>query len=318
MPTKTSFVDQWIGRYLEEETPRAKSLIVSVFGDSVAPYAPGVWLGELIELLAPLGVNERLVRTSVFRLVEENWLEAKRDGRRSHYSLTAEGTRRFEIAFAHVYAPPRQDWDGRWTVVLMPRGEETAQARAELRQALEWEGFAAPYPGVLLHPSANVAALKQEIDRLHLTGQVLVMRAEALEAFSVADTKALLARCWDLSQAEDRYRQFIARFQPLLKSLERTSLDPGQAFQLQALLIHSFRRAKLHDPGLPVPMLRDNWLGLRAYALCRELYGLTRGPSHRYLRSIAKFDASAHSVRRLSEQVEQRFGGLSHGAKEQR
>ena len=37
-----------------------------------------IWLGDLIELLAPLGINERLLRTSVFRLVAQNWLQSER------------------------------------------------------------------------------------------------------------------------------------------------------------------------------------------------------------------------------------------------
>ena len=34
----------------------------------------------MIELLGPLGVGDRLVRTSVFRLVQEGWLTASREG----------------------------------------------------------------------------------------------------------------------------------------------------------------------------------------------------------------------------------------------
>jgi phenylacetic acid degradation operon negative regulatory protein len=40
-------------------------------------------LEALIDLLAPLGINERLVRTSVFRLAREGWLKAKPIGRRA-------------------------------------------------------------------------------------------------------------------------------------------------------------------------------------------------------------------------------------------
>jgi phenylacetic acid degradation operon negative regulatory protein len=48
--------------------PRAKSLLVTVWGDAIAPHGAGIWLGSLIQLVAPLGLNERLVRTSVLRL----------------------------------------------------------------------------------------------------------------------------------------------------------------------------------------------------------------------------------------------------------
>ncbi|MDN5872183.1 MAG: phenylacetic acid degradation operon negative regulatory protein PaaX, partial [Nitrococcus sp.] len=47
---------------------RAGSLIITVYGDAIAPRGGTVWLGSLIALLTPLGLNQRLVRTSVFRL----------------------------------------------------------------------------------------------------------------------------------------------------------------------------------------------------------------------------------------------------------
>ena len=76
---------EWIAHCLALEAPRHKSLVVTVCGDTIAPHGGGFWLGSMIELLAPLGVGDRLVRTSVFRLVQEGWLTASREGRRSRY-----------------------------------------------------------------------------------------------------------------------------------------------------------------------------------------------------------------------------------------
>src|SRR5690625_2378432 len=78
---------------------RATSLIISVYGDAIAPRGGTVWLGSLISALKPLGLNERLVRTSVYRLSQEGWLSSQRIGRRSYYSLTRAGWRSFERAY---------------------------------------------------------------------------------------------------------------------------------------------------------------------------------------------------------------------------
>jgi len=69
---------------------RTGSLVISIFGDAIAPHGGAVWLGSLINILRPFGVNQRLVRTSVFRLAKDGWLESEQVGRRSYYSLTAE------------------------------------------------------------------------------------------------------------------------------------------------------------------------------------------------------------------------------------
>lgn len=310
MPKKPSLVDEWIKRYLKEEAPRSKSLIVTVFGDSIAPYTSGIWLGGLIELMAPLGVNERLVRTSAFRLIEEDWLSATREGRRSHYELTPSGTRRFEIAYSRIYTPPQEAWDGWWTMVLVPRNGDNSTDRLELRRELQWEGFASPLPGVLLHPTASAAALRQSIERLGLIDKVIALRAQTPESFAAEPINALIKRCWDMTDVATRYKKFIARFQPLMLKLERASLSPRQAFLLQTLLIHSFRRATLHDPRLPTPMLTPDWPGLKAYWLCRELYQLTCSLAQLHLSAVAGLDISAQADSKLSLRAHRRFGGL--------
>jgi phenylacetic acid degradation operon negative regulatory protein len=56
---------EWIAHFLASDPPRSKSLVMTIFGDSIAPHGGTIWLGSLIELLAPFGVSARLLRTSV-------------------------------------------------------------------------------------------------------------------------------------------------------------------------------------------------------------------------------------------------------------
>lgn len=310
MAAKHSKLDDWIGRYLDEEQPRSKSLIVSVFGDSIAPYAAGLWLSDLIRLMEPLGVNERLVRTSAFRLVEEHWLTPRREGRRSHYTLTGSGSRRFATAYSRIYTPPQLEWDGNWTLVLLPRNGDSPPERLELRRELEWEGFASPVPGLLLHPAANHAELQRILEELRLADRALVLRAQAVPGFDAAPASALVERCWDFDAIADRYRQFIARFQPLASRLKPAQMSPQQAFVVQTLLIHSFRRAILHDPHLPVSMLPRNWVGYQAYQLCRDLYQQTYRMARDHLRSTAELQDARVGSSPLRDTVQKRFGGL--------
>jgi len=109
---------RWIARVLAAAPPRAPSLIVTVWGDALAPHGGEVWLSALIRLMAPFGINDRLVRTSVFRLARDGWLAARTEGRRSRYRLTAEGARRFADAHRRIYAPPDTTWEGEWEIVL--------------------------------------------------------------------------------------------------------------------------------------------------------------------------------------------------------
>lgn len=311
--TRRNFIDGWIRQYLEDEGPRSKSLMISAFGDSVAPYAEGIWLGDFIELLAPLGLSERLVRTSAFRLIEEGWLRARREGRRSYYALTATGIRRFEAAYSHIYRPPQDSWDESWTMVLLPRNEENPAQRLELKRELEWEGFASIAPGVLLHPAVVPTEVQAIAHRHGLNDQVVVMKTRTLSDTDTTVPNQLLRAYWDLRDVESRYQAFLSRFDSLLDRLGAGSLSPTQAFQVQTLLIHSFRRANLHDPRLPVQMLPPDWPGLRAYRLCRDLYAQTWRQTRAHLLSLQGLEVEDRNGGRLGMAVEQRFGGLAVG-----
>src|ERR1700720_47007 len=99
---------------------RAGSLLITVFGDAIAPRGGAVTLGSLISLAQPFGLTERLVRTSVARLARDGWLVARRDGRRSEYRITRTGEDRFAEATRRIYGEIPQTWDGQWTLVILP------------------------------------------------------------------------------------------------------------------------------------------------------------------------------------------------------
>src|SRR5258706_10974919 len=81
-PRPDPHIERWIARELAAAPPRAPSLTITVWGDAIAPHGGAVMLPGLIRLLEPFGINERLTRTSIFRLGRERWLSAKRIGRR--------------------------------------------------------------------------------------------------------------------------------------------------------------------------------------------------------------------------------------------
>ncbi|QJE00535.1 phenylacetic acid degradation operon negative regulatory protein PaaX [Massilia forsythiae] len=276
-----SSVNQWIDDFLAADPPRAKSLVMTIFGDAIAPHGARLWLGSLIELVAPLGVTDRLVRTSVFRLAQEGWLTASREGRRSSYALDEHARARFERANRRIYARPGQDWDGSWTLLLAPNGSIDAELRAAVRKELEWEGFSMLAPGVLAHPAFDGAALAEILARVQAGGKVFVCRAADMPGVDGRPLAELVREGWDLSGTQAGYRHFVETFAPL-PDLLRTAAQPGtgsgiaprEAFVLRSLLVHAYRRVQLHDPMLPLPLLPDPWPGMEAYALAQAVYRL--------------------------------------------
>jgi phenylacetic acid degradation operon negative regulatory protein len=301
--------NDWIAHFLTTDPPRSKSLVMTIFGDAIAPHGARLWLGSLIELVKTMGVTDRLVRTSVFRLAQEGWLVANREGRRSSYALLPEARPRFERANRRIYAPPGLDWDGRWTVVMAPNGSIAAPLRAAVRKELEWEGYAMLAPGLLAHPAADAPTLAEILERVKGTGKIFVCSAAELPGSGSRPLGELVQEGWDLSGVVADYQRFIAEFTPLLTLLrDEPDLTNEAAFVVRSLLIHAYRRVQLHDPMLPLDLLPQPWPGSEAYALAQAIYRLTWERAEAHLMDVLRREDT--EAPEADATFYDRFGGL--------
>ncbi len=284
VPQADPVITRWTRQFLREEPPRATSLLVTVFGDAIAPHGGAAWLRKLIELMDTFGINERAVRTSVFRLAEDHWLEAQRHGRQSRYTLTASGGRRFALASRRIYHPGPATWDGHWTLVLIPRGADVVTSRSDLRRELGWEGFATITPGLLAHPQADRDRLRELLDELGVRDDAFVVGARDLPGVTTREL-AELAGYWPLDAVAAQYREFLTRFGPVARAIgtDGARCSPRQAFLVRTLLVHAYRRVVLHDPRLPAAMLPEDWPGREAYGLSRGVYRAVTPAAEGYL-----------------------------------
>ena len=294
----------------ERLRPDAKSLIVSLFGDAVAPYGGVVWLGSLVDLVEPFGLNDRVVRTSVFRLSKEGWLASTQVGRRSAYGPTESGRRRFEAADRIIYAARTKPWGGRWTVAFT--GLLDGEAREALRRDLAWQGFGQLLPGVMIHPEPDEAALRQALADVVAGDGAVTMRASGDDWARPEALRDLVARAWDLAALSAGYADFLDAFRPFLGLLDRLEPSPRDAFRLRILLVHAWRRAILRDPLLPEELLPADWPGAAARLLVRNLYRAVRAPAETHLaRTLLTPDGP---IGPPSAGYFERFGGLGHAS----
>jgi len=287
---------------------RASSLVVSVFGDSIAVHGGTVWLGNLIQALQGFGVNQRLVRTSVFRLAKDGWLASEQFGRRSFYKLTASGRHRFDQASKRIYAEPQQAWPGTW--YLVKTGALTAAERDTLRKELGWLGFAPFSTCVLAHPAPDLNAVQQCLAAAGCSERVMLMESRVSNKRQQAQLKKQVHAAWSLDEIAARYRKFLKEFRPVYASAcqQNAPLDAELCFQVRTLLIHEYRKIHLRDPLLPDELLPRHWDGAAAYQLCRNLYSTVASPAEPYL--VSKMETADGPLPGADAHFYQRFGGL--------
>jgi phenylacetic acid degradation operon negative regulatory protein len=292
-------------RFHGQRPLRGGSLLITLFGDAIAPRGGAVTLGSLIDLAQPFGLAERLVRTSVARLAAEGWLAASRHGRRSEYRLTESGRKLFAEATRRIYGVNPSSWDGQWTLAVLP----PSGGRRGIREELRWLGFGQLSPGVYAHPSCSLEQARGWLVTLGCASECRLFKS-ATEG--VAADRRLAAEGWDLAEIARRYRRFRDTFAPVAAAVrEGDALCAQGAFLVRTLLIHEYRKIHLQDPLLPPELLPAEWVGTEAYELTARLYAAVFGAAERFLTETGRTIAGA--LPPAGAEIHARFGGKRTG-----
>jgi phenylacetic acid degradation operon negative regulatory protein len=300
-------LENLVENFQQKRPLRAGSLIITTYGDIIHPRGGNVWLGSLMKLLKPMGVSERLVRTSVYRLVQEGWLQTEKVGRCSYYSVTGAGLRRFQQAFEHVYSLGNDEWSGSWCLVFLNQLEP--DIRTKVRDELKWLSFGSMASGVMEHPRFTRHELVPMLQEWGALEDTIVMQTLPLEQRGPRALRRQVKESWNLDELGFRYKRFLERFRPLWRKLgNHDDLCPEDCVTLRILLIHEYRKILLRDPLLPDELLPGDWEGRSAKQLCRNLYRAIYSRADEHLATV--LENASGPLPGPSQGFYRRFGGL--------
>lgn len=296
-----------LANLLERLRPRANSLIVTVFGDSIMPRGGKIWLSDLVGLMEPFGLSDRLVRTGVYRLSQEGMLISKSIGRRAEYSLSETGLRQFLEAGSRIYASKPAPGSNLWTLVQGVPDISQAE-RQTLRKTLKWHGFGQLSTTLMAAPGPVSKELTSVLESDGLDEKVLIFSSTLEGVSTQQNMKAAAAAAWPLEDLNKEYTRFLkvfARYGPARSQ----ALSPRQAFALRTLLIHEYRKILLKDPHLPDALLPQPWKGAEALSLTAQIYkNIAMDTDAHVANQMAPGEDAAPA---LSDNYWQRFGGLA-------
>ncbi|WIO73933.1 phenylacetic acid degradation operon negative regulatory protein PaaX [Porticoccaceae bacterium LTM1] len=297
-----------LARFRKRRPMRAGSLIITLYGDTISQHGNSAWLGSVINALQPFGLSQRLVRTAVYRLIQDNWLSSEQVGRRSYYSLTEFGLRHYQKAARRIYAAEHSQASGEWLFVYLSSLPD--REREQLRKELRWLGFGNLFPAVMAKPGAERRSLDETLRELGLHEQVMILRSQPDDLTSEQHLRKLVYECWNLSELEQQYRSVWEVFQPIYQRLKQGDLlSPEQAFQLRTLLIHEYRRLLLKDVELPSSLLPASWIGTDVQNLAANLYRKVHSLAEQFV--VNELETVSGALPPASKDYFTRFGGLS-------
>jgi phenylacetic acid degradation operon negative regulatory protein len=128
----------------------------------------------------------------------------------------------------------------------------------------------------------------QTLQRLGLESYADLFHADHL---AFGDMATLIRRWWDLDELERRYEAFILAHEPALRRWEeqrgKQALPASDgAFADYVRALTDWRRLPYLDPGLPVDLLPDDWIGIRAADDFFALRALLEEPARAYVQQV--------------------------------
>ena len=190
---------------------RPQSALLTLYGDYLLNRGEEVGIGSLIALFGNFGLSEQAVRSAVSRMCHSGLLKVRSEGRKSYYSLTADGHKLLTTGARRIFVRRDTSWDGTWNIVTYSISEQERKIRDMLRRELIWLGFGALAGATMISPYDLTREVIELAEKLGVIEHVRIFRAKQ-QGFS--DARKIVSTCWDLDRIREMYASFMAEYQP--------------------------------------------------------------------------------------------------------
>lgn len=261
-----------------EATLRPQHLIVTIFGRYGRARGGTVPIADLIELMAALGVDAGVVRSSVSRLKQRGVLVSDRaDG--AGYRLSESLEEVFAAGDHRIFEARRAVTDDPWLLASFSVPERERPLRHQLRKLLHRLGFGQVSGGLWIAPGLIADETRTALQRAGLDSYVELFLGARVSAEPLADA---VQGWWDLSVLEPLYRSFVDTYAPVLDA----GPNDREAFSAYVAAITQWRRLTYLDPGIPFALLPEDWAGVEAERLFGELHDRLEPPAARFVTAV--------------------------------
>ena len=269
------------------EQPTHYRLVMTLFGIYGRPAGTAIPVAVAIKLLTELGYEPTSIRSSISRLKNKGVLTSKKTIYGNGYALSENLEPHMIIGDERIFSPRPMGLNDSWLLVSFSVPESQRQIRHKIRIGLARIGFGTVGPGLYIGP-ARLQAETIEYIREHNFWDYIEMFI--CQPSSLGDLREKVSRWWNLDALEHEYQAFINTYQAEAKKwqslLREGNVSYQEAFKLYLPMITSWRRLPFLDPGLPIELLPENWVGITAGKLFNDLHRIVGPLSAQHFKDV--------------------------------
>lgn len=233
---QTSAIEKWAA----QPHISARSVLVTIIGDTLIPVVSSVWMSQMMALTEVFGFSDRLVRTSMTRLVNDGWLTNERVGRQSRYHFTELALQESTQADGRIYGMGEVDWTGEWTLLFLSNLD--GDSRELIVDHLRWNGFVRIGREVLASPSSTPGDARALCRLIVPKSPIAIATAEFSDVEQLVDDGFFTAGS-DGVEIADAYAGFMTQ-----QSNVAPKSSSIESYAFRTMLVHDLRRIRLRWP----------------------------------------------------------------------
>lgn len=237
---------------------RRTKILLLLFLLSDIDLAP-VTLDEKAQRVFDLSLNQKTKSTLASMVKEGVILKTSQEEPAHVYCLTEKGVDSL-VLFFPFFRFLRREWDGKWRILSYEIPEQRRELRDRLRREVAGWGLGPWHRSFWITPHPIIENLTQLV-----TGKEEEKFVQAFEsAHSFGNEAVLIEKVWGMTALDKKYRELFKQWHVTL------SQDQDKTEKLKSV-VGDYVSVLRKDPGLPKKVAGDNWIGLEAFNIFKEI-----------------------------------------------
>lgn len=214
---------------------------------------------EIVEHVFDISLNPK-TKATISKLAKEDYIEQFQDDTETKkYRIKSRGFYTLCLEFP-FFRFTKDTWDGKWRVLSYEIPEKKRDLRDKLRREVAGWGLGPWHRSFWLTPHPIIQNLHTLVSSKEEEKYI-----QAFEADHVfGNREVLIEKVWEKSHLEKDYRELFKKWHEVLSLQEEKKV---KFKKVVSFYIDILRK----DPGLPVQLVGNSWIGFEAFNLFKEI-----------------------------------------------